>query len=492
VACVGVGCEARNPNARLDFAATVTDMATQSPPLDLQPTGDLAPSGVQLTNGGLLESIAADAQYVAFLPADTRAARQSVGALTVMPLPSGPRIAVAGAAYGAAFAGNDTLFYSVAPALSTDPGSVASYGGLGVWMPSLAAGVTLSRGYAVSRLLASDGSYALWWDVATPTANGTGDLTLGRSADCKGPGCASVTIAAGVTRPSELSGTDSHAAYSIKSGATYDVWLIDVAAGTSAQVISGGTSGAISFSSDGAFLAGVGPRGALQVVATADGSAVPWGALPAGARVRSLDFVDATRIAVRATPAGATSDSAYVATRHAVTPIISGGVGGIFVVRSGAGGTTRWLLASGPLNHAGLGAVSGYDLSAGTATAIPLATSTRPSTIAISSDQLYARVLEAYEPASASGTLTMVKLPGGSRATLDKGVAAATVSATGPHAVMWIGAGGRLSAWRDGVITAYASGVRDFRTRSNTVYFTVDGSDELHGYVPGIWFTTLE
>src|SRR5262249_26830021 len=153
---------------------------------------------------------------------------------------------------------------------------------------SLTAGVTLSSGYAVSRFVAGDGSYAVWWDAATPTAAGSGDLKLARSADCKGPGCAPITVAAGVTRPIALIGAGGPAAASIKSGAGYDVGLADVAAGTSTQVISGGTSGSISFSSDGALLAGVGPGTALRVFASDDGSAAAWGALPAGARAHAV------------------------------------------------------------------------------------------------------------------------------------------------------------------------------------------------------------
>src|SRR5690349_14745948 len=137
------GCTGRNPDARLDLATAPNDMATA--PRDLvppPPPQDLAPTGVQLTAGGLLESVAPDQSLVAFLPAPSTVTRVSTGELDVQAVPYGQPRRIADNAWGAGFSGGNVLYYSTAPAASTDAGSTAIYGGLGVWRKGWSAGLS--------------------------------------------------------------------------------------------------------------------------------------------------------------------------------------------------------------------------------------------------------------------------------------------------------------------------------------------------------------
>jgi hypothetical protein len=472
-----------------DMATTPTgagDMANAN--------GDMMNTGPaqSLVSGGLLQAVSHDQTLLAYLPTPTVVNGTSSGALVVAPLPMmGANTSVANNAYRAFFgdAANNALFYSTGPTASVDTGSTAVYGAFNFWKPGLSAGISLSTGLAIIATTAPDNSSALIWDSATASSQGMGKVVLVRVADCTTSACAPQSLATAVTvSQMAISFDGKYGAYSVKNaGATvsYAVYLVTIATGAVSTIATAGTSGSISFSSDSKLLASIGPAGALQVTTTATGKAATWGAMPAGSQSFEVAFADSTSLLVRGQAAAATTMTVYKTTAAAVASPVTSGPGTLSVI---VPRNSRYVFTSmTPAN--GVGDVEAFDFTAASPTAISVANAAALSSVGLSFDMTYARVLESYDAKAHTGTLTLVQLPGGTPTTLQAGVENGAPSFAGMHAVWFIdhANANTLTQWNDGNTTTYATGVVDYRGRSSTIYFTVTSADTMYGYAPGIY-----
>jgi hypothetical protein len=472
------------PNATDDMANASGDMMNTGP-------------AQSLVSGGVLEAVSHDQTMLAYLPSPTSVNGNDTGALVVSPLPvTGQNTAVANNAYHAFFPGTGTinaLFYSTGPTASVDAGSTAVYGAINVWKPGTNAGIQLSTGFATISTTAQDNSSVLFWDTATASNQGTGKVMLARVTDCTANACTPQSLATGVTvYEMAISFDGKYGAYSVKNaGATvsYAVNLVTIATGAVTTIATAGSSGTISFSSDSKLLASIGPAGALQVTTTATGKAATWGAMPAGSQSLYLAFADSTTLLVRGQDAGATMLTIYKTTAAAAaSPVMSGpGTLTLTVPRN-----SRYLFTSmTPAN--GIGDVEAYDFTAAAPTAIPVATAGAVSSVALSPDGTYARVLESYDRNAHTGTLTIVALSAGTATTVQAGITLSSPSFVAMHELMYIdnANAGTLTTWTDGNSTTYATSVNAYRGRSSTIYFSIKATDTMYGYAPGIYATPL-
>jgi hypothetical protein len=491
-----LGCHSGSPGGDSDgMMSHPADMANAG--------GDTMGAAQSLIGGGLLEAVSVDQTLLAYLPSATTVNRVSTGSLVVSPLPvTGANTAVANNAYDASFGStsNSTLVYYSGPTAATDAGSIAVYGAVNVWQPSMSAGIQLSTGFVVLDAIAADHSALLFFDSATASNQGTGKVVLARIADCTATACAPQSLASGVTvYELAMSPDGKYGAYTVKNAGppvSYGVNLVTIATGAVSTIASAGTSGSISFSPDGSLLASVGPAGALQVTSTAGGAAASWGAMPAGSKSFNVSFADSATLLVRGEAAGATMLSIYKTTATAAATAIASGPNTLtmMVPRSSnlPSGSARYLFTSmTPAN--GAGDVEAFDLMAATPTAIPVATAAGLGSIAINPDQTYVRVLESYDTTARRGTLTLVALPGGMPTTLATGVAPTSLSFVAMHALLYIdhNANNTLTEWRDGSSTTYATGVSEYRVRANALYFSNSAADTIYGYAPGIYVASF-
>jgi hypothetical protein len=237
----------------------------------------------------------------------------------------------------------------------------------------------------------------------------------------------------------------------------------------------------------------------LQVMTTSTATAATWGAMPVGSKTYAALFADPTNLLVRAVPSGATTGTLYKTTAAVAATPIATNVARFELPRNSSSptGTARYAFVNTNTTATSLvGDLAAYDLTATTPTAIPVATSTLITLIAVSYDQVYARVLESYDATSLTGTLTMVALPGGTKTTLTAGVPQASVAFVNTHSVAYFdptSTPGTLTEWTDGASTTYANHVYNYRVRytPSTLYFTLENADTLFNYFPGVWSVPL-
>jgi hypothetical protein len=474
-----------------------------SSPPDASPPdsgSDAPPAGPaqQIVTSGLLQAVSPDQSSVAYVTSPSSVDGVLAGTLTVSLVAAAGNTSVASDAFSATFAGNaNVLMYLTGPTASIDAGQSTVYGGANLWQPGMTAGVRLSKGLAPIRVTALDNSWTLFWDTPTASNQGVGDVELVRAADCGTSTCTLLRLATGVTVASMVLSPDgTYAAYSVKNApGSFGVFLVTIASGTVTTIASAASTGSIGFSPDGALLASVGPASALQVTTTATGATAPWSALPSGTKSLTVGFADPTTLLVRGQVSGGATVTVYKTTAAAASPIASGpSTLTMLIVRNTAAttGTAHHLFTSmTPAN--GIGDVEAYDLAVAAPTAIPVASAAALNSIAVSSDQTYARVLDAYDPNARTGTLTLVSLSNGSPSTLPSGVTLAASSFTNVHSLMYIDPANHnaLTELTDAATTTFATGVTAYRLRSGTLYFSLDTPDDLYGYPPGIYSTAF-
>jgi hypothetical protein len=473
------------------------DMATAGG--DDMATFDTGPAQ-QVATGGVLQAVSADQTLMAYLTSAAPSNGVVAGSLALAQLPpSGQPLPIGDNAWAASFGSSSTvLTYLTGPTPSVDHGSTAVYGALNLWTSGSSAGVRLSTGFAPLRTTTPNNSWALFWDTAAASVAGPGDVKLVRSAECTAGGCTAVTVAPAATGVINIapSPDGAHAAYVIKNAgatATFDVFLVTVATGAAARVITAGSSPSIAFSTDGALFAAVGPAGALTIVTSATGAAATWAALPTGSKTVQVAFADTATLLVRATPTGATSPTAYKTTATAATALATGIVG-MELSRSAAKGVARFVVLNTSVT-AGVGDMTAYDLTANAPAGVPLASMASAASLAVSFDQSYARVLESYDNSSQTGTLTLVSLSDGTKTTLATGVSLSSLAFVNAHSLFYIDSTQTLTSWSDGTMTTYASGADAYRVRYSptNIYFDVGpGGDDVFGYAPGIYTQPLQ
>jgi hypothetical protein len=465
-----------------------------SPDMTTTPSGPTGPAQ-SLVSGGLLEAVSRDQALLAYVQSPTPFRGVSSGALVVSPLPvTGTNTTVAQNAYHAFFPGIGTsnLVYSTGPTASVDKGSNAVYGAINVWRPGMSAGIQVSTGFVPTGTTAQDNATLLYWDTATASNQGTGSVMLARVADCTATACAPQSLATGViVSEVAISFDGKYGAYVVKNGGTpvsYAVNLVTIATGAVKTIETAGTSGSISFSSDGKLLASVGPAGALQLTTTATGAAATWGALPAGSKSVNVSFADSATLLVLAQDAAATTMTIYKTGAATASTVASGPSTLTMVVFR----NSKYLFTSMTPANA-IGDVEAFDHSVTSPTAISVATAAAVGSIGLSPDQTYARVLESYSAKAGNGTLTLAALPGGTPSTVQAGVQFGSQSFLGTHALLYIDHANAdtLTQWLDGSNTTYATGVNTYRVRSKTLYFNVAQADTMYGYAPGIYSTSL-
>jgi hypothetical protein len=447
-----------------------------------QPTDDQGPPAAPpLVADSILQAVTTDQTLMGFLINAADENGVTAGDLRVMSPAGTASTPVGGHAYGASFGlRSSVLTYLANPTASIDASSTAVYGSVNVWMPGMSAGARLSAGLAPLHVAPPDNSFNLFWDTTAASFAGAGDVKLARSADCAGAACQPLTLKPSLTGLFSMAAAADgmHGAFVVRTAATtYDVYLVDVAAGTATRVVTAGPSSSFSFSPDGAWLAAIGPGSTLQVFTAATGAAATWSALPAGAKALQVSFADPTTLVVRATPAGTTVQTAYRSTASATSPIVSGVVG-MELPRNSTStqGTARFLFVNTSVTGK-VGDVIAYDLQASTPTAIPVATAANVTSVAVSFDQTYARVLESFDSTSMTGTLTAVALPGGTTTTLASGVSLSSPSFAGSHTLLYLDdstATGTLTSWDENGTSTYSPGVDEYRVRftPSTVYFS--------------------
>lgn len=458
------------------------------------PTGPARP----IVSSGLLEAVSPDQSSIAYVTAPSSLDGVSAGALAVTPVAAVAATAVASDAFSATFAGNPgVLMYLTGPTASIDPGQSTVHGAANLWQPAMTAGVRLSKGFAPTRVTALDNAWTMFWDTPTASNQGVGDVDLVQAAGCGASTCTVQRLSTGVTVASmALSPDGKHAAYSVKNpGGSFGVFLVAIASGSVTPIATAAATGSIGFSPDGALLASVGPAFALQVTNASTGATATWSALPAGTKTLTVGFADPATLLVRGQATGATTVTIYRTTVAAATPVVSGpSTLTMFVVRNAATttGTARYVFTSQtPAN--GVGDVEAYELAVAAPHAIPVASAAALNSIAVSFDQTYTRVLDAYDASAKTGTLTLVSLSNGSSSPLAPGVALAAASFTSQHSLMYIDPANHdaLTELTDAVPTTFATGVTAYRLRAGTLYFSLATADSLYGYPPGIYATAF-
>jgi hypothetical protein len=453
-----------------------TDMGGQPGSDDQGP-----PPAPPLVADAVLQSVTTDQTLMAILLNAADENGVTDGDLRVMS-PSGTvSTPVGGHAWAASFGYRTSVIaYLANPTASIDANSTAVYGSANLWMPGMSAGARVSSGLAPLHVNPPDNSFALFWDTSTASLAGTGDVKLARSKDCAGAACQPLTLASSLTGVFSMAAAadSAYGAFVVRNAATsFDVYLVNVTAGTATKVVTAGPSSSFSFSPDGALLAAVAPGNLLQVFSTATGAASSWSALPAGAKALQVSFADPSTLIVRATPAGTTAQTAYRTTATATTPVATGIVAMELPRNSSlTTGTARFLFVNTTVTGK-VGDVVAYDLSATTPTAIPVATAASLSSIAVSYDQTYARLLESFDTTSMTGTLTAVALPSGTATPLANMVSLTSPSFAGSHTLFYFDdstATGTLTAWDGTNSSTYGTGVQEYRVRftPSTVYFS--------------------
>jgi hypothetical protein len=478
----------------------VVDMG--SPGGDLSPIPvrphDLGGPATALVAGAELQSVSGDQSLLAYLTGVTSSNGVNVGRLTVTSLPLSPtKVIVSDDAWAAGFSGPSSLLYLAGPTPSSDANSTAVYGALGMWRPGQSAGIHLSTGLALMRVAPPSSAWTMYWDVPTPSVMAAGAIKLARLADCTATACVPVTVAASVSRVATMnvSPDGRFAAYVVNLGATpatYDVYLVTEATGASVRVSASAMGLSNSFSPDGNRFAALGPGGALVVIDTSTGQPATWAAMPAGAKTLQVAFADSMTLLVCAIPAGARTGNVFVTSAASVTTLATG-VAAMEVPLNTFSTTAsaRYAFMFATLSG-GVGPVVGYDLSAATPKPIPIATAASPTSIWISYDQVYLRVLDNFDNTRQNGTLVAVSLPDGTATTLAQGVSNSTPTFQGQHMIFYLDGNGALGSWLDGTVTTYAGGVDQFRVRGagpSSIYFSVDVAAAPYDYQPGLYVT---
>jgi hypothetical protein len=468
-----------------------------SPGADMAPMPgrphDLGGPAKELIDGEL-ESVTGDQSLLAYLTDVTSSNGATVGRLTVTSLPLSPtKVTVSDDAWAAAFGGPANLFYLTGPTPSTDPNSTEVYGTWAIWKPGQSAGIHLSTGLALMRITPPSSDWTMYWDVPTPSFGATGAIKLARIADCTATACVPITIAASVARvwSMNVSFDGRFAAYALNLGttpATYDIYLVTEATGTSVRVSASATSVSYSFSPDGNSFAAVGSGGTLVVIDTSTGQPTTWAAMPAGAKTQQVAFADSATLLVRATPTGATASNVYVTTAASVTALATGvATMEVPLSTSSTSASPRYAFTFATV-AGGAGPVVGYDLSAATPKPIPIAMAASTASVSVSYDQNYVRVLDNFDPTRRTGTLLAVSLSDGTVNTIAKGVSLSAPGFVAQHTLFYIDGAGELGSWLDGTVTTYAGGVNKYRVRGS-LYFGVDVVAAPYGYQPGLYVT---
>jgi hypothetical protein len=241
-------------------------------------------------------------------------------------------------------------------------------------------------------------------------------------------------------------------------------------------------------------MAAVGPSYALQVFAAANGAPTSWGALPAGSRAVQVAWADPATLAVRAAASGV--QTAYRTTATGAT-LIASPIVDMELSRNSSStqGTARFMFVNTSLSG-GIGDVVAYDLTATAPSPIQVASAAHVSSIGISYDQTYVRVLENFDATAMTGTLTAVALPSGTATALAPGVGLGSPTFAGNHTLFYLDSstGDRtLTAWDERGATSYASGVQQYRVRfsPSTVYFSTDPAAAPPDWAPGVYATAM-
>jgi hypothetical protein len=460
---------------------------------DTCPGSDGSGTAQELVDGSaLLQSVSNDQSWMAYLQTPSQGAVTS-GPLFVAPMANPAQAQMlAQNAYSASLSTDSRLFFLDDPQPSIDANSTATYGRLKFWMPGMAAAAPLSTGYAVVRETGPNNAYALFFDPATPSAAGFGDIKLARASDCTAGGCTTTTLVPAVRRiaGATTSSDGRFAAFTVFASNLhgYDTYLVDILAGTASRVVSGGSAVTINFSTDGALLAAVGPGGALRIFDSASHAPVTWSALPEQTSVVQVAFSDPTTLVVRAKASGATQADAWVTTPTASTQLATG-INNLGIYRSAASGG-RWAVLSHNYTS-GVGDLVAYDLTGASALPITVASASGYSALGMSADGQYLRVLENYDATAGIGDLVVVSLPDGQPQAVASQIAVgAPAFFGGAHELGYLDGNGTFTVWNDTASTDLANGVVDWRARGSTVtlYFTVgDAGDSIFGYPSGIY-----
>jgi hypothetical protein len=457
------------------------------------------PSPPTLIEDAVVAEVSIDQSYIAYYTAPIGLSDGPLsGSLTVKPLPSGSAVALGDGVFDANFIlSKDTLYFFQEPAV--DPTTSLYVGSLSIWTPRLSAPVRLSSGYVPVSATTEDHSVTLFLD--TPMANQTapGTVKLLTTGECAGMSCPVHTLAENVALTGTRMSLDGryasyHEVRTDGATTTHDVFLVDVADGTATQV---GTTtippqamslpwNLSNFSPDASKLATLSTVGGaplqLQVISTATGTPIGWGALPAGSLCIAAAFSDSETLFVQVLDTNGNS-SVYETTAGGASFFVKATQ--FFLNHIPAGVQRYFFFSTTPA--AELAAQAPYDLkvidlSSPGSSPVPLATSTR-STPQVSGDVTAVWFIDPYDAQTENGPLVAASLPAGRPSTLAQQTIGANFGG-GTNHLFYFGSNapsgvsnlgdGPLFRWSEGVTEQVGSDILRWASAENppTLYVT--------------------
>jgi hypothetical protein len=391
------------------------------------------PAPVTVVEGAIVAHPSIDQSFIAYYTQPTRLPHGPFsGSLEVMPLPSGPPIALGDGAFNANFDRSDgTLFFLQQP--TVDPTTSAYTGSFSIWTPKLDAPFKVSTGFVPRSASVADHSAVLFLDTTTPALTASGQVKLLRASECAGTTCPVTTLADNATLTATRMSLDGrYAAYDTQASVggvdTRDIFLVSVADGKTTHVASTAMPPQVAarsyqlsaFSPDGSLLATLTTLGGsplqLQVISTATGAPVAWAA-PPGMLYTNVVFADPGTLLVGVFDAAGAHVHRTTATGE--SQLLDATQFFVFDSPPGAG---RYLFFStGPVMTNAPYDLQMLDLSAPTAAPVSLASSTFGG-IHLSEDVSTLWLVDQYDPTTSVGTLVTASLPGGQLSKVADGV----------------------------------------------------------------------